>query len=154
MQRYKNIMKNFCHDQQRWGGGNFLDFVGESSWVPPLVRENPVSKTRNIRRLILRISPWIQGEVIWHLEIRVFSVTPQQFVNFWPKAPFLVKCEKNVLSLHYHCQNDYSNNFIFAQSYDYFREVASFFVIFGYLAFLMVIFIIIWSVDSYILGAY
>ena len=29
MQRFKNYLKIFCHDQQRWGGGGqFLDFMG------------------------------------------------------------------------------------------------------------------------------
>ena len=25
------LAKNFCHDQQRWGGGQFLDFMGGHS---------------------------------------------------------------------------------------------------------------------------
>ena len=33
MQRLKKYLKNFCHDQQRWGGGQFLDFVGHSYYV-------------------------------------------------------------------------------------------------------------------------
>ena len=45
MQRLKNIKKNFCHDQQRWGGGNFwILWGGQLLWggdielmgVPPL----------------------------------------------------------------------------------------------------------------------
>ena len=47
MQRLKKYIKKFCHDQQRLGGGQFLDFIGgdravmrgtQSSWrgVPPL----------------------------------------------------------------------------------------------------------------------
>ena len=28
MQRLKKYLKLFCHDQQRWGGGQFLDFMG------------------------------------------------------------------------------------------------------------------------------
>ena len=32
MQRLKKISKkNFCHDQQSWGGDNFLDFMGGHS---------------------------------------------------------------------------------------------------------------------------
>ena len=27
-QRLKKYLKIFCHDQQRWGGGQFLDFMG------------------------------------------------------------------------------------------------------------------------------
>ena len=31
MQRLKKYLKNFCHDQQRWGGGQFFDFMGGHS---------------------------------------------------------------------------------------------------------------------------
>ena len=31
MQRFKKYLKNFCHDQQRWGGGQFFDFMGGHS---------------------------------------------------------------------------------------------------------------------------
>ena len=31
MQRLTKQLKNFCHDQQRWGEGQFLDFMGEHS---------------------------------------------------------------------------------------------------------------------------
>ena len=31
MQKLKKYLKNFCHDQQRRGGGQFLDFMGEHS---------------------------------------------------------------------------------------------------------------------------
>ena len=27
MQRLKKYLKFFCHDQQRWGGGQLLDFM-------------------------------------------------------------------------------------------------------------------------------
>ena len=31
---WKNILKNFCHDQQMWGGGwQFLDFVGGGQFL-------------------------------------------------------------------------------------------------------------------------
>ena len=32
MQRLKKYLKNFSHDQQRWGGGQFLDFMGGHSY--------------------------------------------------------------------------------------------------------------------------
>ena len=31
MQRLKKYLKFFCHDQQRWGRGQFLDFMGGHS---------------------------------------------------------------------------------------------------------------------------
>ena len=31
MQRLKNIVKKCCHDQQRWGGRQFWDFMGGHS---------------------------------------------------------------------------------------------------------------------------
>ena len=31
MQRFKKYLKNFCHDQQRWEGDNFFDFMGGHS---------------------------------------------------------------------------------------------------------------------------
>ena len=31
MQRLKKYLKKFCHDRQRWGGGQFLDFIGGHS---------------------------------------------------------------------------------------------------------------------------
>ena len=32
VQRLKKYLKNFCHDQQRWGG-QFLDFMGRETAV-------------------------------------------------------------------------------------------------------------------------
>ena len=62
MQRLKKYLKNnFCHDQQRWGGGQFLDFMGDTAVmrgdmelmaplpVPPSTRENP----DKLRRMFL-----------------------------------------------------------------------------------------------------
>ena len=52
MQRFKKYLKNFCHDQQRWGGGQFFDFMGghscyegdiELMGVPPV--PPPLGKT-------------------------------------------------------------------------------------------------------------
>ena len=32
MQRFKKYLKHFCHDQQRWGGGdNFLILWGDTA---------------------------------------------------------------------------------------------------------------------------
>ena len=32
MQRLKKYLKQFCHDQQRWGGGGqLLDFMGDTA---------------------------------------------------------------------------------------------------------------------------
>ena len=52
MQRLKKYLKIFCHDQQRWGGGQLLDFMGGHSGYEgghrahgggpsPPTRENP-----------------------------------------------------------------------------------------------------------------
>ena len=52
MQRFKKYLKHFCHDEQKWGGGQFFDFMGGHSFyegdielmgVPPVppTRENP-----------------------------------------------------------------------------------------------------------------
>ena len=48
MQKFKKYLKNFCHDQQRWGGGQFFDFMGGDTAVMrgdielmPPTRENP-----------------------------------------------------------------------------------------------------------------
>ena len=52
MQRLKKYLKNFCHDQQRLGGGQSLDFMGGNSCYEgghrahggppsPPTRENP-----------------------------------------------------------------------------------------------------------------
>ena len=51
MQRLKKYLKIFCHDQQRWGGRQFLDFMGGHSCYEgehrfhggPPTRENPGS---------------------------------------------------------------------------------------------------------------
>ena len=50
MQRLKKYLKNFCHDQQRWGGNNFSILWGDSCYegdielmgVPPVP---PLGKT-------------------------------------------------------------------------------------------------------------
>ena len=31
MQKLKKYRKKFCHDPQRWGGGQFFDFMGGHS---------------------------------------------------------------------------------------------------------------------------
>ena len=31
MQRLKKYLKKCCHDQQRWGGEQFLDFMGDTA---------------------------------------------------------------------------------------------------------------------------
>ena len=46
MQRLKKYLKNFCHDQQRWGGTIFLFYWGDMELMgcppSPFTRENPV----------------------------------------------------------------------------------------------------------------
>ena len=45
MQRLKNIQKDFCHDQQRWGGDNFSILWGDIELMGVLQSPPPLGKT-------------------------------------------------------------------------------------------------------------
>ena len=56
MQRLKKYLTNFCHDQQRWGGGQFLEFMGGHSCYEggiELMGTPPVPPTRGTLDLIM-----------------------------------------------------------------------------------------------------
>ena len=102
MQRLKKYLKNFCHDQQRWGGGgdNFKILWGDTAVMrgdielmggppsPPPTRENPGLLPLPIKNRFKSFSildvcqTWISKEFL-SIDIRRQATLKYVLLLFW-----------------------------------------------------------------------